>query len=144
MTKTSTLLFICLSLFLIGCKDSKSEKKTYYRAINGKDTAHLSITFHDAYFFGEYEMIYGKRGKDSGTVRGKRYGDTLKGEYKYLSYGGSKTIAPFAALKKKGEFHLGRGVKSTYMNIPFYVKYIPINYDLGFTFEEIAEPVKKQ
>ena len=143
MTKTTTLLFICSSLFLIGCKENKSTHKTFYRAINGKDTAYLSITFHDEQFFGEFEMIYGKIGKDSGVVKGQLYGDTLKGKYKYLSYGGSKTIAPFAALKKNGTLHLGRGVKSTYMNIPFYVKDIPINYDLGFTFEEIADPKKQ-
>lgn len=143
MAKTTTLSLILFAALLFGCmKKDPIEDKFHYRAINGKDTALLSITIYKDRFYGEYEMIYGKRGKDSGAVRGQIYGDTLKGEYQYLSYGGSKSIAPFALLKKDGKFRLGRGLKSTYMGIPFYVKEVPIDYELGFVFESIGEPRK--
>lgn len=139
MIRTTTLSVILLAGLLSGCNEKNfSEDKFHYRAINGKDTALLSITIYKDRFYGEYEMIYGKRGKDSGVVRGQLYGDTLKGEYRYLSYGGSKSIAPFALLKKDGKLRLGRGLKATYMGIPFYVKEVPIDYELGFVFESIG------
>lgn len=143
MTKTTTLSLVLLTALLLGCtKKEISQDKFHYRAINGKDTALLSITVYEDRFYGEYEMIYGKRGKDSGAVRGQLYGDTLMGEYRYLSYGGSKSIAPFALLNREGKLRLGRGVKATYMGIPFYVKELPIDYELGFVFEPIGKPRK--
>jgi len=143
MTRTTALSILFLTALLFGCTEKKSERdKTYYQAINGKDTALLSITINKDRFYGEYEMIYGKRGKDSGSVRGQIYGDTLKGEYQYVSYGGSKSIAPFALLRKDGTLRLGRGLKATYMGIPFYVQDVPIDYDLGFVFEAIDGALK--
>jgi len=145
MIRTATLYILFLTGLFFGCteKDSNGGKK-YYRAINQKDTALLSITIYKNRFYGEYEMIYGKRGKDSGAVRGQIYGDTLKGEYQYLSYGGSKSIAPIILLKRDGKFRLGRGLKATYMGIPFYVKEVPVDYETGFIFDEISKPLERQ
>lgn len=128
-------------LFLFGCTEKNfKDDKTYYKAINKQDTALLSIAVYQNRFYGEFEMIYGKHGRDSGTVRGQIYGDTLKGEYQYLSYGGSKSIAPFVLLKRAGKFRLGRGLKATYMGIPFYSKAVPIDYEIGFIFEQVDKP----
>lgn len=144
MIKTSTLTFALLIGLLFGCSDKQfDDDKTYYRAINGKDTALLSIKIYENYFYGEYEMIYGKKGKDSGVVRGQLYGDTLKGEYRYLSFGGSKSIRPICILNKEGKLHLGQGKIATYMGIPFFVKEVPIDYETGFVFEKIETPVHK-
>lgn len=137
MTKTATLFFISSLLLLTSCKDTKSANKIYYQAINGKDTARLSVIYYEDRFFGQYERIYGKNGKDSGNVRGQLVGDTLKGEFKYLSLGGSKSISPIVFLKKDDKLLLGKGLISTYMNIPFYVKDVPMDYNTGFVFEEI-------
>lgn len=144
MAKTFTLSVIFLTTLFLSCKKKDIEnEKMYYRAIKGKDTALLSMRTYKDRFYGEFEMIYGKRGKDSGAIRGQIIGDTLKGEYNYLSYGGSKTISPFTLLKKNGKLQLGKGLKATYMGIPFYVKEVPVDYELGFTFEEIVKPLQK-
>ncbi|RZK12672.1 MAG: hypothetical protein EOO46_02300 [Flavobacterium sp.] len=137
MTKTATLFFISSLLVLTSCKDAKSANKIYYQAINGKDTARLSVIYYEDRFFGQYERIYGKSGKDSGNVRGQLVGDTLKGEFKYLSFGGSKSIRPIVFLRKDNRLLLGKGLIATYMEIPFYVKEVPIDYNTGFVFEEI-------
>ena len=144
MTKTTTLSFLLLTLLVLSCKKKNSnEDKIYYRAINGKDTALLSLILYKNRFYGQFEMIYGKKGKDSGDIRGQIIGDTLKGDYIYRSYGGSKSIGPITFLKKKGKFQLGKVLKATYMGIPFYVKDVPIDYEIGFVFEEIEKSFPK-
>lgn len=134
MNKTTNLLFSIAATLLFSCQQ-KEDNRTHYRAVNGKDTAQLSITVYDDRFYGRYEMIYGKNGKDSGTVRGQIIGDTLKGEFKYISFGGTKSISPIQFLKKDGKLRLGKGLKATYMGIPFYVKEVPMDYDTGFVLE---------
>lgn len=136
MNKTTPLL-ILISLSLYCCQQKDKDHRIHYRAVNGKDTALLSVTIYKERFYGEYQMIYGKSGKDSGSVRGQFVGDTLKGEYKYISFGGVESISPIQLLKKEDKLLLGKGVKATYMGIPFYVKEIPVDYDTGFIFEEI-------
>lgn len=143
MNKT-TLLLILISFSLYCCQQREGNGKTYYRAVNGKDTALLSIRVYEDRFYGEYEMIYGKSGKDSGSVRGQMVGDTLKGEYKYISFGGVKSISPIQFLRKGNRLQLGKGIKATYMGIPFYIKEVPMNYETGFVFEELKTPAKGQ
>lgn len=141
MTKTTTLCCLFLTLLLFSCKKkSPNDNTVYYRAVHGKDTAFLSLVFYKERFYGKYELLYGMRGKDSGVVRGQVYGDTLKGEYKYISYGGGKSISPIILLKSEGKLKLGKGIKATYMGIPFYVKDVPIDYNTGFIFEEVDNP----
>lgn len=116
--KNIAILFI--SLLIISCKTEKSEE-VFYKAVNGEDMALLSLTIGENYFFGQYEVRYGRSSKDIGEVRGNIFGDTLKGKFKYLSYGGSNKIAPFVLLKHNKVLKIGSGSISTYMNIPFYI-----------------------
>lgn len=139
MTKTTTLCFLLLVVLLFSCNNDRNNT-VYYRAVSGKDTALLSLVFYKERFYGKYEVLYGMKGKDSGVVRGQLYGDTLKGEYKYRSYGGGKTISPIVLLKREGKLKLGKGLKATYMGIPFYVKEVPLDFETGFVFEEIDKP----
>lgn len=88
-------------------------------------------------------MIYGKNGKDSGAIRGQIYGDTLKGLYEYRSYGGSNSLRPIIFLNKDGKYRLGKGLPTTYVGIPFYVEDVPIDYEIGFVFEEIEKSFPK-
>ena len=68
MAKTFTLSVIFLTTLFLSCKKKDIEnEKIYYRAIKGKDTALLSMRTYKDCFYGEFEMIYGKRGKDSGV-----------------------------------------------------------------------------
>lgn len=139
------ILFTLLLVSIYGCNfREKKEKQAFYQAINGKDTAILSITAYENRFWGQYEIRYGKMGKDSGEVRGEFIGDTLRGVYNYISYGGSLKQAPIALLKKNNKLLLGKGVASSLMDMPIYVPEIPIDYNNSeFVFEEIKKSVKK-
>lgn len=141
MTKTTILSVFLFALLLLGCKKKNfKDDAVSYRAIHGRDTALLDIVIDKNRFYGQFEMIYGKRGKDSGAIRGQIYGDTLKGLYEYRSYGGSNSLRPITFLNKDGKYRLGKGLPTTYVGIPFYVKDVPIDYELGFVFEEIQHP----
>ena len=135
MKKIAVLFIIMFSI--ISCKTDKSEQKLFYKAVNGEDIALLSLTVGENYFFGQYEVRYGGSSKDIGEVRGDIFGDTLKGKFKYLSYGGSYKIAPFVLLKHNEILKLGSGSISTYMNIPFYIPETLEFKDADFQFRKI-------
>lgn len=138
----SILLFIAM---LLGCNfNEKKTDPTIYRAINGKDTAVISLSTAENRFWGQYEIRYSKMGKDSGDVRGEIIGDTLRGVYKYISYGGSWKKAPIALLKKNDKLILGKGVASSLMDMPIYMSDVPIDYNNSiFIFEEVKKSDKK-
>ena len=47
---------------MIGCNKRKVEEKQHsFRAINGRDTAYLSLITGDNYFMGKYEIFYGHK-----------------------------------------------------------------------------------
>lgn len=131
------------SVFLFSC-NSKEDKDKYdrafYRAVNGKDTAILDIKMNDKRFYGRYEVTYHKFGKDSGDVRGDMHGDTLRGDFHYISNGGSWKRIPIALLKKDDKLILGKGVVGTYFNLPLFIPEIPIEYNNSeFVFEKIEK-----
>lgn len=132
-----------LSVFLYSC-NSKEEKDKYnrvfYRAINNKDTAILDININDKRFYGRYEILYHKIGKDSGDVRGDMRGDTLRGDYHFISNGGSWKRIPIALLKKDNKLILGKGVIGTYFNLPLFLPEVPIEYSNSeFVFQKIEK-----
>ena len=133
-----SLLFI----FLISC-NSKEEKDKYnhafYRAVNGKDTAILEININDKRFYGRYEILYHKIGKDSGDVRGDIKGNTLTGDFHYISNGGSWKRVPLALLKKENKLLLGNGVIGTFMNLPCFIQGTLNFNDPKFVFEEVKK-----
>lgn len=145
-TTITIALFVILLVSSYGCDlRKKKEKHSFYRAINGNDTAVLSLSTYNNRFWGIYEIYYGKVGKDSGEVRGEFIGDTLRGVYNYISYGGSFKQAPIALLKNKNKLILGKGVASSLMDMPIYMSEIPIDYDNSeFVFEEINKSEKKR
>ena len=145
MTNINTLFTILLLSLLYGCNfKEKKEDRTFYRAINGKDTALLSLSINKNRFYGQYEIIYGKMGKDSGDVRGEIIGDSLRGVYNYVSYGGSWKKVPIAFLRKNNTLLLGSGVASSLLGMPIYLPEVPIDYNnSAFIFEEINKSVEK-
>ena len=132
-----------LSAFLFSC-NSKEEKDRYnrllYRAVNGKDTAILDININDKRFYGRYEILYHKIGKDSGDVRGDLKGDTLRGDFHFISNGGSWKRIPIALLQKDDKLILGKGVIGTYFNLPLFLPEVPIEYNNSeFVFEKMEK-----
>ncbi|KQB42382.1 hypothetical protein [Flavobacterium aquidurense] len=143
MNIKSSLFTILIVIILVSCnsKDKKSEyKHIVYHAVNGKDTAILAININDKRFFGRYERSYYQQGKDSGDVRGDIKGDTLRGDFHYISNGGSWKRVPLALLKKENKLFLGSGVIGIYFNLPCFMPGTPIEYDNSkFIFEEIKK-----
>lgn len=117
------------------CNDIK-EKKAFYTAVKGKDTAFLNIATYEKRFYGSYEVYYGSRAmKDSGAVEGLISGDTLRGKFRYISYGGSKTIRPIIFLRSKDKLIQGQGVITSYMGIAYFMPEYPIEFNSkGFIF----------
>lgn len=141
MKKTKTILSVVLGILLFSCNSKEGKEKyqqSLYRAIHNKDTAILAINMNDKRFFGRYEISHYGVGKDSGEVRGDIKGDTLRGDYHYLTFGGSWKRVPLALLKKDNKLFLGKGVVGTYFNLPCFVPDVPIEYhNSAFIFEEI-------
>ncbi|BFM44921.1 hypothetical protein CFS9_35620 [Flavobacterium sp. CFS9] len=142
MTK-SFIFASLLALALISCnsKENKEEyKHAVYHAIHQGDTAVLDIQINNKRFFGRYEIFYHKIGKDSGDVRGDIKGDTLRGDYHFISNGGSWKRVPLALLQKDNKLFLGKGVIGTYFNLPLYMPEVPIEYENSeFVFEKVKE-----
>lgn len=120
-TGITNIILIATLCTLTGCSNRQADLHKHYRAINGENTALLSITESESKFYGEYEIQYGLTGKDSGTVRGIKAGDTLRGVYHYRSFGGGKVTKPFILLRKGNTLKLGSGAETNYLNTPFYV-----------------------
>nr|WP_294781328.1 hypothetical protein [uncultured Flavobacterium sp.] len=134
-------LLLFFFLLFISC-NSKEDKEKYnhelYRAVNKKDTAILDIHINNKRFYGRYEISRYRFGKDSGDVRGDLKGDTLRGDYHFISFGGNWKRVPLALLKKDKKLFLGKGVIGTYFNLPCYVPEVPIDYkNPEFIFERV-------
>lgn len=134
-------LFFCLLFISCNSKEDKDKyNHVFYRAVSNKDTAVLDIHINDKRFYGRYEISHYKIGKDSGDVRGDIKGDTFRGDYHYVSFGGSWKRIPIALLKKDNKLFLGKGVIGTYFNLPCFVPEVPIEYNNSeFVFERIEE-----
>ncbi|MCD0465390.1 hypothetical protein [Flavobacterium sp. ENC] len=140
------ILSFVLFILIFSCNSREGKEKyqkTLYRAVNKKDTAVLEINMNDKRFFGRYEISHYGVGKDSGDIRGDIKGDTLRGDYHYLTFGGSWKRVPLALLKKDNKLFLGKGVVGTYFNLPCFVPDVPIEYhNSAFIFEEIKTEEK--
>jgi len=139
----TTVRILCVGIaFLISACASKEAKrdqiKTLYHSVNKSDTAQLNIVLNDKEFYGQYEINYGGLYKDSGDVSGVLKGDTLKGTYRYQHYGTEAWHRiPIALLKKDDKLIMGIGVMEIYMNMTFFKKTVPIDYQNSkFVFEQ--------
>ena len=139
----NSLFFLIVIVTIIVSCNSKEEKSDFkiitYHAVHEKDTAILTININDKRFFGRYEILYNKIGKDSGNVRGDIKGDTLRGDFHYISNGGSWKRVPLALLKKENKLLLGNGVIGTFMNLPCFIQGTLSFNDPKFVFEEVKK-----
>lgn len=128
---------LTFSILFMGCKDSKST--SFYKAIDKKDTAEISLNVRDNYFFGHCKISYSGSVINSGKIKGDVKGDTLIGSFRYrLPSSAHYKAVPIALLKKGNSLIMGNGVISTYMNFPIYMKEVPIDYNNPkFTFTPV-------
>lgn len=126
------ILFACISCSKV------STETIYYKSIPNKknETASVKIIYHNNSFYGDFTIEYFDKTKESGTIQGTIYGDTLKGKFKYISRSNIENIKPIAFLKLKDELILGEGSVVTYMQIPYYL-------DGSITFNDSLQRFKK-
>lgn len=136
---TVSPIMTALTFFILfmGCRDSKST--SFYKAIDKKDTAEISLNVRDNYFFGHCKISYSGSVINSGKIKGDVKGDTLIGSFRYrLPSSAHYKAVPIALLKKGNSLIMGNGVISTYMNFPIYMKEVPIDYNNPkFTFTPV-------
>lgn len=127
---TIPIIIILALPFLISSCEKVVENKTSYISIKGKDTAFLIISTYKNRFYGTHKVYYGGKAIiDSGSVEGLVVGDTLRGKFRYTTYGGNTKIDPIIFLQKQDELIQGRGIISSYMNIPYFMPQYPIKFD---------------
>jgi len=123
-----------------GTEGDSMEKpnKVMYHAIDKNDTARLNIQLGEKAFDGQLEISYNSLYKDSGDVNGIIKGDTLKGTYYFQHYGIPKwERIPISILRKDSKLIMGVGDMEIYMNMTFFKKRIPIDYQhVKFIFEK--------
>ncbi|MCG2610531.1 hypothetical protein LZZ90_03300 [Flavobacterium sp. SM15] len=114
------LILMVLASFLISCNSDKNKQQQFYKATRNENSAVLSLKIDNDQFYGRYKVRYADGIIDSGNVRGVIIGDTLRGRFKYISYGGNQEVKPFLLLKRGDTLRLGSGAVYKYMKIPYY------------------------
>ncbi|WP_281233546.1 hypothetical protein [Flavobacterium gelatinilyticum] len=138
MNKLSFILIVSILTLTVSCNSKEdSYKEVQYQAVSGNDTAVMALKMSDKRFYGRYEISYYKFGKDSGDVRGDIKGDTLRGDFHYISNGGSWKRIPLALLKKDNKLVQGTGIVGTYMSLPCFLPGTLTYKEPKFTFEEM-------
>jgi hypothetical protein len=137
-------LFLLASSLLLfyGCNQSAPQipkpVKSAYIAISGTDTAWLNLTVAGTSFKGTCAINFSNSYLDSGTVRGRLYGDTLLGDFHYLHYGLEWKRESFALLKRNNTMIMGEGDQGFYFGIPYFKPDSPLQFDsVKFVFRRI-------
>lgn len=138
------LLIIAFLFLLTACNADASKQQNFFTATEGKKTSLLVLVIKNNQFYGHCKVQYAESIIDSGEVRGVVIGDTLKGRFTYISYGGAQEVKPFLLLKKGDTLKLGSGSTYTYLKIPYYIpESIQFKKD-DFQFLPIEETVFKR
>lgn len=104
----------------IGCGPEYDTK--YYQAVSldKRQTALLKLEISKDFFHGDYQIIYQDKTKDDGKITGNVNGDTLMGNYRFLSRENARSIIPIVFLKADKNLRLGTGEAGTYMGFKVY------------------------
>lgn len=109
-------------LAMISCGPKYDTK--YYKAISldKRDTAILKLQTSDEAraFYGDYQVKYDDKTMDDGTIKGHIKGDTLIGNFRFLSRNNVKSIEPVAFLRNNEQLKLGAGIAGTFMGFQVY------------------------
>jgi hypothetical protein len=135
------LSLLAVTVFLCSCQSNEpavSKTKILYTSVYKHDTASLKLHSSDKEFDGQMEINYNGLYKDSGDVNGIIKGDTLKGTFYFQHYGiEKKERIPISLLKRGSKLIMGVGSMEIYMNMTFFKKTVPINYEeVKFIFEQ--------
>lgn len=141
--------FLIISLlFITACnrtpktvqEQMTAQHTVYYQAIDGKDTAWLTIDTAHRQMIGLLKFSYANQDKYDGEVKGVISGDTLKGHFNFKVNGIDKWYRnPVAFLKRDQKLVMGVGKFTLIWGSAYFDAAVPIDYDKGrFIFEEIS------
>ncbi|WP_313804584.1 hypothetical protein [Flavobacterium sp.] len=112
------VVFLIL-VFFSSCETEESAWK-FYQASAKENSALLQVQSKAGQFYGHCKIQYAEGVVDSGEVRGIVAGDTLRGIFNYVSYGGTRAVKPFLLLKSGDTLKQASGTTYTYLEIPYY------------------------
>ncbi|RZJ74932.1 MAG: hypothetical protein EOO47_20445 [Flavobacterium sp.] len=117
-------------------------KLVCFLAIDGKDTAWLSIDTSHKLINGYFKMSYAGTKKMDGQIKGSIKGDTLKANYDFKVNNVDKWYRnPVAFLEQDGKLTMGVGEINLVWGTPHFNEKVPIDYEKGrFVFERITCP----
>lgn len=130
-------VYFLILLILNGCGPEYDTK--YYKAISPDkgQTALLKLEISKDFFHGDYQVIYDDKSKDDGKITGNVKGDTLTGNFRYLSRENARSIVPIVFLKTGKNLRLGTGEAGTYMGFKVYSRGSVSFNDSLFLFQPI-------
>lgn len=142
---TYTLIILGLA-FLSSCGNAnktasqqqaevKPENMKCYQAIDGADTAHLSVGSVKDKVMGDLSFNFKEKQNTSGTIEGSYHGDTLFVDYSY-KINGTNFKNPLVFLKEDSTFYQGYGTIITYLGRTSFDKKVPIDFTKGFVFKQ--------
>jgi len=122
-----------------GPKSDTSSTKTCYIAIDGKDTATLTVKEYAKKTGGTLVLNLDKKDNNNGQIEGNFKGDTLFVDYVFqIGNKGRWYRNPLAFLKKDGNLIMGVGEMETTWGKTYFRKDVPIDFTKGrFSFEPV-------
>lgn len=113
-------IYFLLLLIFSSCGPEYETK--YYKAVSldKRQTALLKLEISNDFFHGDYQIVYDDKSKDDGKVTGNVKGDTLIGNFRFLSRENARLVAPVVFLKTDKNLKLGTGEAGTYMGFKVY------------------------
>ena len=146
MSKLIVLTIASATLFLQSCSSGNAPKaiadtafvKSCYLAVDGKDTAMMTLKTFSKTIEGNLVFNFYKKDKNDGTIKGTFRGDTLFVDYGFQA--GSKESwykSPLVFLRKDGKLIMGIGKMQTTLGKTYFRKDVPIDFSMSrFTFEK--------
>jgi len=129
--RTTYIFFF--TLFVLACNSNSNMPKPLvyktYKAYQKGDTATAKIYHSKEMFKGTLEIQYKGTYKDSGDVKGVVKGDTLIGEFYFLTYKLAWQRKPVAFLLKKDRMVMGQGLTKLTVGIPHFNTEVPIDFN---------------
>lgn len=114
---------------------------TCYIAVDGQDTAHLTVKKYRSKVGGELVIDFKaeEKGQNYGEIKGAFKGDTLFVDYIFrVGIKPQWHKNPLALLQKDGKLHMGIGKMETMLGKTYFRKDIPIDFSKGrFVFEPV-------
>ena len=148
------LVSLFCAVLIISCNTSDNEKDDSeifiakettihcYSRISGKDTAILTLIVTGTRVSGDLTYHFFEKDRNTGTIKGEMFGDTLKAEYTFRSEG-KESVREVSFLKKEVDFIQGYGDMEEIKDKLIFKKDAAMNFSDSILFKNIPCPDQK-